>query len=345
MKAFFFSFLIVLFCSKSYSQTVNSSCDGSESVVKRYKNTADKLAILRSVKTGNTYKDSVVINRQLSTNYLKALLAVYNASLLPARDTIVAIGINLDYKLFPAFNYLYFDADTNKIWIKNLKNNIIPCGNSSIDYLLSKYYLKFINYNNIVPLPPSTFNLGLTFKTDTNFYMNRLCDKFNALYPQGIGVGNASPQTLSSLVFDITDSINPNFTELTYRAGWGDCMAGCIYKRYWTFRVYNDCSVEYKGSYGNPLTFDIFAGIKNNETDANGIKYYPNPVQDKLNIDFENLNETPKNLKIINLLGETVYTRSGLKQNSEIDVSFLPGGIYYLNIGRGKINYKFVVNR
>ncbi|MBI3235707.1 MAG: hypothetical protein HYZ42_17005, partial [Bacteroidetes bacterium] len=256
-----------------FSQTVTSSCNAPESIVKQFRKSADKLAVRRVEHISNTYKDSVTINKFISNQYLNALIAVYNATALAARDTIVALPIVLDNFYPYDVNSIYFGADSTKAWTKNLRNNILPCGNPAIDALLSRYYLKKTGYSHT--FGTSLFHI-ISFRTDSNCYVNRLCDKFNALYAQGINAA-APNNEFQSDNFNITDSINSNYIELTYSLGWGGCMIPCMYRRYWTFRVYNDCSVGYIGSKGYNLPFNVFAGIQNNNKNTESLLIFPNP--------------------------------------------------------------------
>ena len=326
MKLWAYIFIFLIFANYVSGQTVVSSCVAPQNIINLYKRSADKLAVRRVVYTGNTYKDSVTINKQLSNYYLKALLAVYNATALAARDTIMVAPIIADNYMPHDLNTIYISADSTKNWTKNLRNNLIPCGNSGIDNLISKYYLKKMRYSH-------TFGTSLyhviSFKTDSNCFINRLCDKFNALYLQGVGMTGPNNENWSD-GFNITDSINTNFTELTYSYGWGGCMIPCIYRRYWKFRVYNDCSVEYRGSYGQALPFNPFTGSLEYYSKKFEISISPNPIKDKFKLHFEQGKLELKKLSITNTLGQTVFALNEPNTNQEIDISFLVAGVYYL---------------
>lgn len=73
-------------------------------------------------------------------------------------------------------------------------------------------------------------------------------------------------------------------------------------------------------------------GLEKNTLEDFGINIFPNPLNNKLNIDFEKINFQKSNLKITNTLGQTVYIIDKLNQNQEIDLSFLSSGIYYINV-------------
>lgn len=66
------------------------------------------------------------------------------------------------------------------------------------------------------------------------------------------------------------------------------------------------------------------------------IKYYPNPVKNIINILIDNkcnYEYFNKEIKIYNIFGELKYCNKIFNENMTIDISILPNGIYYLNIG------------
>jgi hypothetical protein len=61
-------------------------------------------------------------------------------------------------------------------------------------------------------------------------------------------------------------------------------------------------------------------------------KFYPNPVKDKLTIQFMPNKLNFNFLRIDNSLGQTVYILDTITSKQEIDLSFLASGVYYLKI-------------
>jgi hypothetical protein len=297
------------------AQTVISSCIAPDSIVKKYKDDADKLAVVRVYSINSTYKDSVQINKPIRDNYLKALIAVFNATALPAIDTVVNI-LKIHKYFNPILNSLIVTADSNLIWMKNIRYNIYPSGSSSVDYLMNKYYLQKQSYS-AWPL----LNHMLVLKTDTNCNMDALANKFQAIS----GVNIAGTNGVMGDGNNITDSIGANYTSLIYSYGWGDCPAGCGSRRYWHFKVYNDCSVEYMGSYGSAI--HVYAGLKESSILNSLIKIYPNPSNGIFNIELDK----PCKLKLYNMLGELVFENAFTDAgNFQINISNLANGIYQL---------------
>ena len=88
--------LITFLCISNIakSQTVPSSCTAADSIVKLYNDDADRLAMRHTFNFNLPYKDSITINKPLHKTYINALLAVFNAINLPARDTVVQLKIH-----------------------------------------------------------------------------------------------------------------------------------------------------------------------------------------------------------------------------------------------------------
>lgn len=333
MKKIAIIFFIIFFCDLR-CQVVISSCNAPDSIIKKYKKDGDRMTVIRTIKINSTYKDSAKINTVLSKKYLDALIAVYNATILPARDTVIN-QFNI-HRTLEEINNVSFRADSNFIWMINLKNNVFPTGNNIFDNLMSKYYLQKVSIYYALGYGADKW---VTLKTDTNYNIPEIAKQFSLvtgvtpyyyqfpppIYPGGPYLG---------LPKFISDSVNPNFIELTYSYGWGDCPAGCGNQRYWAFKIYNDCSVEYVGSYGNPLPI---VGIKEQRTKESEVKIYPNPTNGKLIIESEGVNK----ITISNIFGQLVYSINNPKANQEIDLSMWQSGVYFLKAEDKGINRIF----
>ncbi len=324
-------------CSVSSSTApVSSSCIAADSIIAKYKEDADRLALRRVNSMNYTYIDSINIPEQLSDTILKAIIAVYNATTIPARDSVITM---LDIHSFPIpeVKSVLVSADPGLAWMQQLQNNIIPTGNSTIDSLMEKYYLIMNSYHTWSNL--LSYH-SVEFKSDSSYNMLMLANKFetipDVMYASAINIpGDGN---------DITDSIYPNFVELVFSLGWGDCPSGCTARRYWKFHVFHDCSVSYLGSYGNLLLSNSISDIQNVE-----LKIFPNP-----STGFITINSNAKINSIIahNILGEEVYNSiisntDYEKENSlEINLSTKPKGIYFISINfeNKTLTKKVVIN-
>ena len=98
---------------------------------------------------------------------------------------------------------------------------------------------------------------------------------------------------------------------------------------------YNDTLTSFVGSdlkidnmhFKTQLTTNVF-----NYKNENTINIFPNPAKDKIQI--QSLGFNIETLEIFNVLGENVYSASGLKQQTlnEIDLSNFKKGIYFVKI-------------
>lgn len=79
----------------------------------------------------------------------------------------------------------------------------------------------------------------------------------------------------------------------------------------------------------------LYTGISENFFENNPVRIYPNPAKDKLNIECEIIETDKIKLSISNSLGQIVYNLNELSQTQQIDISFLPGGVYFLNLQKG----------
>ena len=104
---------------------------------------------------------------------------------------------------------------------------------------------------------------------------------------------------------------------------------------------YNVCLIV-KNSYDCADTtckdVDVVTSLLKIDANSN-IKVYPNPVENKLMISASDINISPENAIIYDMIGREVYSKTLNIIGSDIfmmDVSDLPGGIYLLRIDSGK---------
>ncbi len=328
----------VLISSFGIAQTTSSSCNISDTIASFYKKDADRLAIRRAYSSNSTWKDSINYNRTWSTNYQKALIAVHNATTLAARDTVIKI-IKIHTLADPNIKAFYISADSNLTWMKNIRNNVFPTGNQILDNSITKFYFQKTEYDAWSNVPYH----DVVYRSDTSFNVLPLTNKLFSLP----GVVAAGAHGIALDGNDIFDSINVNFTMLTYTFGWQDCYSGCMKRRYWHFKIYNDCSVEYAGSHGNPVPLDV--GIVESTDQIGEVKIFPNPANNRQTIDISVKEICEIVVDLIDINGrklQTVYTgKSNLSPTVIIhDISSLPNSVYIYNISiQGQtIKKKFV---
>jgi len=320
IKTIFFLFISLCISKIGQSQIVQSSCLAHDSIIANYRTDADRLAVINVFEINSTYKDSVIIHEELSTRILNALISVYNVTNIPERDEVID-SFDIKTNVDPSLQFFSVKADSNELWMGNVRNGILPSGNSIVDSLMNAYNLSLDNYY--------TFGSAhrVRFKSDANLNVKPLAMKF-------LNVSGVFTSNITSNGFmdgnDIEVSLYSDYVKLIYAHGYGDCFSGCFYKDFYIFKVYNDCSVEFVGTSQLSLA---------DEKPFSSVSIFPSPVTHSLQI--SNNNEESE-YEIINLLGKIVKNGVVLKQNS-IDVSELNSGIYFIKISKNKA-IKFIKN-
>jgi hypothetical protein len=321
--------LFVLFCFGYFnanSQIVQSSCIANDSILAKYKDDADRLALMRILRIGSSFTDSVNIPTPYSDTVLNALLAVYNAYSLPARDSVIEI---FNIHAFPSLPLRDFTvwADSNLLWMQNLRNEIIPTGDGYVDSLIYKYNLIMKAY---YPFNSQGYHV-VNFAASNNLNVEALTDIWETIP----GVQLSSPAYLFGYGSNIQDSVYYDHIEIIYVLDWACPYSGCYRHHYWKFNIYYDCTVEFMESYGDPISV---LGIYNEEEEP--ITVAPNPFHD--NIKIKGLHD-PFIYSISNALGKIQI--SGISENGELkNLNKLEKGIYILTIilPKSRINFKII---
>ncbi len=334
-KIIIVTFLVFIQQFECFSQTVSSSCNLNDTVAVKYRKDADRLAVRRVYHISSSYRDTVKINKVISSVYLRALIAVYNATALPARDTVIKL-INIHTKADPDLNGYSISADSNLIWMKNIRNNIYPTGLSLLDSSILNYGFQKTQYQSTFWVPYHS----VTYKADTNINSLPLANHMYTVVP---GIYGCGPDAVPFDGPNIVDSVNANFTDLIYYYGWDDCALGCINQRFWKFRVYsNNCTVEYMGDYGAALPGDV--GLSKNSLIFENIRLFPNPSKGKIELAIIGVPFQDLALIIQNSLGQILFEQKATVQNQQIDVSEFKSGLYFLKVSNehGQNVLKFI---
>ncbi|UTW60817.1 T9SS type A sorting domain-containing protein [bacterium SCSIO 12741] len=320
MKNLYAALLILILSPALWAQKVPSICTGPDSVVQFYQDDADRLALNYLQKLKHPLYDSVEISKAHSDTILDALIAVYNATSLPARDTVVD-RFNIHSFPYPNLRNFSVSADSTLNWMQQLKNGIIPTGNSTIDSLMNRYHIQLdFYYSYRLPMPFHTAYM----KCDSNTNIQALTEAFNPIP----GVHWAELESVYGDGYSIQSSINSDHVELIYSIGWGDCPSGCINRRFWKFKVYYDCSVEFCGSYGDVLSSPSLPSV------YQSIRIFPNPFSNQLHFKGVDLNSE---FTLYDPAGREVKT--GTLSGSELSgLEELKPGPYFIRVqSKGEI--------
>lgn len=173
--------------------------------------------------------------------YYDALVLVYNATALPARDTVVDVyGI---HSTGPATRSLLLQLLGTETWVERLARREIPTGDATVDTLLTRYSLTVAS---VYTLHDGDVLITLGPLEPVN--ISALAQLFNGIS----GVRFAEPNNLIGDGNDIGGLIDGSRVLLDYSVGYGDCPSGCIARRFYHFAVRDDGTVEYLGASGSP---------------------------------------------------------------------------------------------
>ncbi|MEO6037208.1 MAG: hypothetical protein ABIQ93_02265, partial [Saprospiraceae bacterium] len=236
--------LLISCCVTALPAQLPDSCPAPVLVRHHYLASA-KILALRQMLGDPAWADSVQIPADLYNPVLEALSAVYNAHEFPERDTVTDC-LNILAPPSPVSPVAFtLTADSTELWAKKLFLDFFPTGNATVDSILLKYYLK----------RTGTLSAGqyiFMFQADHLLNTVALAALFNGV-PGAHAEADFSIGEGNNIVLDtVADGVT-----LTYRVGWGDCPAGCIFHRSWTFLVRPGCSVEFLGVLGDPLSPEV----------------------------------------------------------------------------------------
>ena len=174
--------------------------------------------------------------------YYAALVLVYNATGLPARDSVVAV---YDIHTFPSptTRSLMLWVAGSEEWVQRLARRELPTGEPTVDSLLSRYSLSVGSAYTM-----HDGDVLLTLGPSEPLNVTALAPLFRGI----AGVRFSEPNGTVGDGNDIQGSTNASAVRLAYSGGYGDCPAGCIGRRSYTFSVQADGTVEYLGASGGP---------------------------------------------------------------------------------------------
>ncbi|MBI3194429.1 MAG: hypothetical protein HYZ34_08200 [Ignavibacteriae bacterium] len=211
------------------------------SLIVQYKADAARLA-LRVLNDDGNDQEVEIPNYLLNTIY-NAFIHFYNLSGNPTRDSVVMI-----YKICafptPETHSLIVAVDSSKEWVRYWKRGERFTGNEKIDSLLTLYDLYLKEYY----IWPSMSSHVVVLKSTKPLNINALAKRFGGI--NGVVYAHANGTCCDGN--DIKAEPKSTYWQFEYSVGYGDCPSGCISRRFWTFHIFTDGRIEYKGSSGSP---------------------------------------------------------------------------------------------
>lgn len=203
-----------------------------------YEEDAVRLAIRYLEEIGSPARHDVDPPEGLVASLYRALGHVHGVS-HPARDTVIeAHGIHTFPQ--PASREIMVRVDPEQAWTHAWKALNAVTGNSAVDALVSDHALSVRQYHE--------WSIGevAVLRAARPLNAAALAARFAPLE----GVLSAEPNGSGGDGNDIRASRHADGWRLDYSIGFGDCPAGCIHRRTWSFAVGADGRVRFLGASG-----------------------------------------------------------------------------------------------
>jgi hypothetical protein len=339
MKTMVFILIAFLEVNLLFSQ-VPSNCIVTPVLASEYEMDIKYLALKRIFQVQSPDTALVRIPQEYIDTVAGGMAAIVNAVNIPQRDSIFNIYCvhNRTDNLPGLTGWPYtftVKVDISYPWTEAWQNLETITGDTLMDTILVRYSLYIQDFYN-----SGTGHYAL-LNTDSIWNPKALEDSLE-LVP---GVIYASIEGhlggAGKIVFDkISDERYFDFT-----VQWGDCYSGCICYHRWKFKVSGDCQVTYLGLENNigeycpelpdPINCDLFSSVESRFF-VNNTFIYPNPSNDKITISSSAITGVTQ-LSIFNVSGEKVLERQLINSETQIDISALPRGVYFVRLQNEKM--------
>lgn len=207
-----------------------------------YREDAARLALRHLTASGDPARSEVLLPAALVGSLYSALIHVFNARDLPARDSVVALYTIHTFPN-PEVLRIRLGLDSTAAWVRALRENGVPTGNARFDDLADAYDLTLQRYYDLHTI----YDIAL-LRAAAPLNTIALAPMFSDIE----GVLAASPEGWFGDGNDIRATATSDGWRLDYSRGFGDCPAGCTGRHTWSFRVTADGVVTYEGATGPP---------------------------------------------------------------------------------------------
>ena len=219
-----------------HTQNADGLCDQSEAVKAQYEEDAIRLALELGDRNS---EPNIYVEGDSYQQAMDALMAIYNAKRLAARDSVFEqydIHVRADYNL----RKITIGLDANYAWTRSWLSGQQITGNSEVDKMVETYRLALAYHD--------TDRTYVTLEAERPLNIEQL----GRLFSEVEGVQYTDQEWEIGEAGHIEMRQIDDHWEVSFSIGYGDCQAGCIFRHYWEFNVFDDCQVEYTGSYGDP---------------------------------------------------------------------------------------------
>ncbi len=207
-----------------------------------YRRDAAVLAVRYLKESGDPRRREILLPEALVTSLYRALIHVYNATDLPARNSAVR-----DYTIHTRGQAALFEllvgVDPAEPWVAGLRRGAPRTENDTVDLLMRTFGLHLDRYRD---WSGNTHLAVLRSQEPLN--LAPLGERFAAIR----GVRYAQPEGEVGDGNNLAAHAEDDGWRLAYSVGWGDCPAGCTGRHTWRFRITTNGHVTYLGSEGLP---------------------------------------------------------------------------------------------
>jgi fibronectin type 3 domain-containing protein len=182
--------------------------------------------------------------------------------------------------------------------------------------------------------PPAPFGLGASAIATGQIYLTWN----DVTSEEGYNIYRADIQSGPYVFLACTDSDQPTYLNI-------DLPANTLYC--YKVKAYNTGG---ESTFSNDACNTTLSIFENSDMMNNSIRIYPNPANDKLNIEIKDYNYKIERLSLLNPLGQTLFNQNGLEPGEHsivIDLSQYSSGIYYLYLRTDSfvVNKKIIIER
>lgn len=203
-----------------------------------YREDAARLAVREYNTTTQTGERIADIPEDRINYYFDLLTKVY--WMCVDSDTIPDLSI-IHTRQTPNLRQIQVVLDKTSTFKDNWSKGITMTSNLYLNQLISKYKLTIKNYQETSIGPSMIFESPTPINTRELAFLFKNFETIRSAEPAGI-VGDGNDITWG------TDS--KNAMALRFSIGAGDCPSGCTQRKFWTFYVLPDGSLNYMGARG-----------------------------------------------------------------------------------------------
>lgn len=322
MKKLIISLFALIAMNGAIAQTP-SSCDVPDELLFHYQDDVKDIAAQWLFDIHSPDTALIDIPQWCQDTVWSGLAAIINRYDLPEVDSVFNKYCIHRMNGFFDIRTIYVQLYPSTPWINNWINLRINTGVAALDSLLSHYQFSVIYFS------PDDHWGSLFTPELINLYA--LCDSLESFN----GIADADPDSWggSAAWYDhIYFSDTAGIKYYTFQKGVGLAE---LYR--WNFSVNNDCSIDFLGNEGSycyelpvPVNCNILTYIPENR-EVSGCAVFPNPSTDKITISSQLLTGITI-LSLFNVNGEKVLEKPLTETETQIDISALPRGLYFVRV-------------